>query len=34
MKTITVIMKNGVNHSYNDKDYPDLYVTIENNITK
>lgn len=29
MKTITVIMKNGVNHSYNDKDYPFLCTSAD-----
>ena len=34
MKTITIVMKCGVNHSYNDKDYPYLYSTTEDNITR
>lgn len=34
MKTITIVMKCGVNHSYNDKDYPNLYSTIEDLFTK
>lgn len=34
MKTITVIMKNGVSHSYNDKDYPSLVSVTQDSITR
>lgn len=34
MKTITIVMKNGVNHSYNNKDYPSLYCKTEDSITR
>ena len=34
MKTITIVMKNGANHSYNDKDYPSLYSVTQDSITR
>lgn len=34
MKTITIVMKSGVNHSYNDKDYPALYISTEDSIIR